>query len=43
VGVGYIAQIYSWDVLLTVFAIMTLVAGLLLLPQWNTVPTAEKA
>ena len=41
VGVGYIAQLYSWDVLLTVFAFMTLLAGLLLLPKWHTVPTAE--
>jgi sugar phosphate permease len=41
VGVGYIAQLYSWDVLLTVFAAMTLLAGLLLLPKWHTVPTAE--
>ncbi len=41
VGVGYIAQFYSWDVLLTGFAFMTLLAGLLLLPKWYTVPTAE--
>jgi sugar phosphate permease len=41
VGVGYIAQRYNWDVLLTVFAFMTLLAGLLLLPKWHTVPTAE--
>ncbi len=41
VGVGYIAQRYSWDVLLTVFAFTTLIAGLLLLPKWHTVPTAE--
>ena len=41
VGVGYIAQRYSWDVLLTVFGFMTLLAGLLLLPKWHTVPTAE--
>jgi len=41
VGVGYIAQLYSWDVLLTIFASMTLLAGLLLLPKWHTVPTAE--
>ena len=40
-GVGYIAQYYSWDILLTVFAFMTLLAGLLLLPKWHTVPTAE--
>jgi MFS family permease len=42
VGVGYIAQIYSWDILLTGFAAMTLLAGLMLLPKWHTVPTAEK-
>ena len=42
VGVGYIAQIYSWDILLTVFAAMTLLAGLMLLPKWHTVPTAER-
>ena len=41
VGVGTIAQLYSWDILLTVFAFMTLLAGLLLLPKWHTVPTAE--
>lgn len=41
VGVGYIAQLYSWDVLLTVFAFMTLLAGLLLLPKWHTVPSVE--
>ena len=38
---GYIAQLYSWDVLLTLFAFMTLLAVLLLLPKWHTVPTAE--
>ena len=42
VGVGYIAQIYSWDILLTGFAAMTLLAGLMLLPKWHTVPTAER-
>lgn len=42
VGVGYIAQIYSWDTLLTIFAAMTLLAGLMLLPKWYTVPTAER-
>jgi hypothetical protein len=41
VGVGYIAQIYSWDILLTGFASMTLLAGVLLLPKWHTVPSAE--
>lgn len=41
VGVGYIAQIYSWDILLTLFAFTTLLAGLLLLPKWHTVPSAE--
>ena len=40
-GVGYIAQEYSWSILFTVFASMTLLAALILLPKWNTVPTAE--
>ena len=40
-GVGFIAQAYGWSILFTIFASMTLLAALLLLPKWNTVPTAE--
>jgi sugar phosphate permease len=40
-GVGFIAQAYGWSILFTVFASMTLLAALILLPKWNVVPTAE--
>jgi OPA family glycerol-3-phosphate transporter-like MFS transporter len=42
-GVGYIAQHYSWSILLTGFGFMALLAALLLIPKWNAIPSKESA
>jgi len=42
VGVGYIAQHYSWEVLFNIFGGMTLIAAVILLPRWNAIPVVKE-
>jgi OPA family sugar phosphate sensor protein UhpC-like MFS transporter len=37
---GYIAERFGWTVLFTSFGVLTLLAGLLLLPLWNALPAS---
>ncbi|MCH2207394.1 MAG: MFS transporter [Lentisphaerales bacterium] len=43
IGVGYIAQNYSWGVLFNIFGSMTLLATLILIPKWNAVPSEHQS
>ena len=42
VGVGYIAQHYSWEVLFNIFGGMTLIAAVILVPKWNAIPVVKE-